>query len=462
MSPSLPRLRPSAGALAALGFVLGSGCVSDGPSAKDERVAQERVEAARTFSTNITEKSQRVSIPELDHLTYGYADRYYMVIGSAVDALKLNNPDPVQRQAAHQIKLQSVLAMNDIVSSDDPYARTLDLVVSVTLVSMVVIDENKAEQVFGDRAPALISAIRTMRVEAWDLAARVLSQEQLELLDYIIIEWRRTHREIDQVAYVKFDNFAGARAAGLLGGLKAGEGFLAPLSEASVVLKDWQRLAERGFWYSKRAPNIAAIQAQGAVNEILSSPEIHAALQTAERLSKTAEVAPAALTDQRKALFAEIDARQALITGALGDIRHIVADANALGGTATLLSANLQQTLNTLDATLKTADGIGRHYGFDQPSPRPFDIREYTATLAQLNTVVTSAQQLSRDADQLARSEGWNKMLRDMTDATDRRVDRIFHRVYLVLGLAFVLAVIYRILVLRLLPGKSLATKENP
>src|SRR6478736_8478867 len=149
MPPSLTRFRSTAGALAALGFVLGSGCVSSpGPSPEDERVAQERVQAARTFTTNITEKSQRVSIPELDQLTYGYADRYYMVIGSAVDALKRNNPDPVQRQAAHQIKLQGVLAMNDIVSSDDPYARTLDLVVSVTLESIVLIDENKAEQVF--------------------------------------------------------------------------------------------------------------------------------------------------------------------------------------------------------------------------------------------------------------------------------------------------------------------------
>src|SRR5262249_15618107 len=149
--------------------------------------------------------------------------RFYMVIGSAVEAIKRGNSDPIQRRIAHQIKLNGVLAMNDIVTGLDPYAKALDLVVSVTLESIVLIDEDRAEQVVGDRAPILISAIRTMRIEAWELAARVLTQDQLELLDYIILEWRRTHPEVEQVAYVKFDNFATARAASLLADLKTGD-----------------------------------------------------------------------------------------------------------------------------------------------------------------------------------------------------------------------------------------------
>src|SRR5262249_14049811 len=178
--------------------------------------------------------------------------------------------------------------------------------------------------------PGLIKAIRTMRIEAWELAAKVLTQEQLELLDYIILEWRRTHREIEQVAFVKFDNFVGARATALLADFQAGGGFLAPLSEASQVLKDWGRLTERAFWYSKRAPNIAAIQAEGAVNEILSAPEISSVFATTERLGKTAEALPQTVDAQRQALFAELDARQTLLTNTLGDVRHIMADVNAL------------------------------------------------------------------------------------------------------------------------------------
>ncbi len=334
----------------------------------EQRTAQEhaveRAKAAGAFQASLANGQHQISIPELDQLTYGYADRYYMVISSAVDAIKRDNPDPAQRRLAHQIKLNGVLAMNDIVSGNDPYSQTLDLVVSVTLESIVLIDENRAEQAFGDRAPGLIKAIRTMRVEAWELAAKVLNQDQLERLDYIILEWRRTHPEVDQVAFVKFDNFAGTRAVGLLTELKGGSGFLAPLSEASQVMKDWGRLTERAFWYSKRAPNIAAIQAEGAVNEILSAPEISAMLQTADRMGKTAEAMPQTIAAERHAIFTELDARQTLLTNSLGDLRHITANADEL-------AINIQQTLQVLSDTLKVADTVGQHFGLDKPSANP-------------------------------------------------------------------------------------------
>jgi hypothetical protein len=443
--------------LAVLGILLCNGCRSTSRETQeraDKRLAAERSKSAEVFKQSIVGRQHQLSIQELDQLTYGYADRYYMVISSAVDAIKRSNADPIQRRMAHQIKLNGVLAMNDIVSGNDPYAQIFDLVVAVTLQSIVWIDENGAEKIFGDRAPGLIKAVRTMRVEAWELAAKVLTQEQLELLDYIILEWRRTHPEIEQVAFVRFDNFAGTRSAGLLMELRAGSGFLAPLSEASQVLKDWGRLTERAFWYSKRAPNIAAIQAEGAVNEILSTPEITSMLQTAERLGKTAEAAPLTIDAQRKALFAEIDARQSLLTNTLGDLRHIMADADSLGRTVSLLATNVQQTLLVMGDTLKVADTLGQHLGLDKPSAdppaRPFDIQEYTAALMRLNEVVTNVHQLSLNADQLTRSEGWRNALKDMTDVTDRRVDRVFARLCLALGLAFILAVAYRVISLKL------------
>jgi hypothetical protein len=383
-----------------------------------------------------------------------------MVIGSATDALKRDNPDPKQRRFAHQIKLNGVMAMNDIVSGNDPYAQIFDLVVAVTLQSVVIIDENRAEQVFGDRAPGLIKAIHTMRIEVWELAAKVLTQDQLERLDYIILEWRRTHPEIEQVAFVKFDNFAGIRGTGLLTEIKAGAGFLAPLSETSVVLKDWGRLTERAFWYSKRAPNIAAIQAEEAVNEILSAPEISSIIQTADRLGKTAESTPKIIDAQRQAIFAEFDARQTVLTNTLADVRHILAEADSLGRTSSLLATNVQQTLVTLGDTLKVVDGVGLHFGMDKPSSgKPFDIQEYATTLTRLNEVITNAQKLTESADRLTRSEGWSKGMQDIADIADHRVDRIILRIALLLGLAFLLAVGYRVISLTLV--RRLAPKEQ-
>jgi hypothetical protein len=454
-----------ASSVAVLGILLLQGCSTSHHETQEQaekRMAAERAKSAQAFRSSLVAKPHQLSIQELDQLTYGYADRYYTVISDAADAIKRGNSDPIQRRMAHQIKLNGVLSMNDIVSGNDPYSQVFDLVVSVTLQSIVWIDENGAEKTFGDRAPVLIKAIRTMRVEAWELAAKVLTQDQLELLDYIILEWRRTHPDIQEVAFVKFDNFAGARSAGLLAELKSGNGFLAPLSEASQVLRDWGRITERAFWYSKRAPNIAAIQAEGAVNEILSTPEVNSMLQTADRLGKSAEAAPQTLDAQRKALFAELDARQTLLTNTLGDLRHIMADADSLGRGASLLATNLRLTLGSLNDTLKVADTVGTHMGFDKPPARPFDIQDYTAAILRLNELVTNINQLSLSADGLTRSEGWQNCLRDISNLTDRRADLVFVRLCLLLGLAFALAVAYRFISLQLTRRMAPPEREKP
>ena len=459
---SLHRL---AGGLAVLSILLSQGCSTSHHETQEqaqERMAAERAKSAQAFRSSFVAKQHQLSIQELDQLTYGYADRYYTVISDAADAIKRGNSDPIQRRMAHQIKLNGVLSMNDIVSGNDPYSQVFDLVVSVTLQSIVWIDENGAEKTFGDRAPVLIKAIRTMRVEAWELAAKVLTQDQLELLDYIILEWRRTHPDIQEVAFVKFDNFAGARSAGLLAELKSGNGFLAPLSEASQVLRDWGRITERAFWYSKRAPNIAAIQAEGAVNEILSTPEVNSMLQTADRLGKSAEAAPQTLDVQRKALFAEIDARQTLLTNTLGDLRHMMSDADSLGRSASLLATNVQQTLGALSDTLKVTDTVGTHLGFDKPPARPFDIQDYIAAIQRLNELVTNINQLSLSADGLTRSEGWQNCLRDISNLTDRRADLVFVRLCLLLGLAFALAVAYRFISLQLTRRMTPPERDKP
>jgi hypothetical protein len=437
----------------------GFGCTTSSPETKqkaEQKLNEERARAAQAVKSSIMRGEQRqISIQELDQLTYGFADRYYMVIGSAVDAIKRGNDNPIERRRAHQIKLNGVLSINDIVSGNDPYAQIFDLVVAVTLESIVLIDENGAEHAFGKRAPGLIKAIRTMRIEVWELASKVLNQEQLELLDYIILEWRRTHREVEQVAFVRFDNFSGARGAKLLSDLKAGTGFLAPLSEASQVLRDWGRLTERAFWYSKRAPNVAAIQAEGAVNEILSAPEISSMIQTADRLGQTAQSVPQTIDAQRKAIFADLDARQMLLTNTLGDVRLIVTEANSLGGSLSILATNMQNTLAVLGETLKTADVVGQRFGFDKPSTnapgRPFDVREYTAALGRLNEVITNVQGLTLRADEVPRTEGWKKGMQDVSELTDRRVDRVFSRLCMAIGLAFVLAIVYRAIVVKMI-----------
>jgi hypothetical protein len=407
-----------------------------------EPAAPRQLPASGGFSAHAA--GEKLTLEELDQLTNNFADRYYTVLGSAVDSIKKGNPDPDQRRVAHRLKLNGVLAMNDIASSQDPYSQALDMVVAVTLQSIVWIDENRAERVFGDRAPILIQALQQMRVESWALAGRALTQDQLELLDYLITEWRRAHQNVDQVEFVKFDNFAGIRAASLLSELRQGRGLMAPLVEMSGEAREYRRLAERAFWYSKRAPSVAGIQAEAAVNEILATPEVDSLAHSASRAGATAD----RMVLMLEGLPAMFDARQR-------QLGRVMMSAQQLTLAVDELSTSVGSTLGTLDRTMRTADVVVGHYYVPDTSAKPFDVNEYTLALGRLNDVVTGVNQLATNADQIVRSPGWQRGLLDVSSLADRRVDRVFLHVYAALALAFVLAVAYRAIHVRLGRGAA-------
>src|SRR4051812_12090459 len=145
---------------------------------------------------------------ELDELTRAFADRYVGLLSSTCDALKKDNPDPVQRREAQELMLNCATNVYDIASNADAFTRMLDLVVVTTLVSQVWIDDDRAGEVFGDRGEVLVRALHHGRVEAWALAGQVLRPDQLDLLDYMMWDWRRHNPDMVRTPFVRFSNFA--------------------------------------------------------------------------------------------------------------------------------------------------------------------------------------------------------------------------------------------------------------
>src|SRR5688500_20361937 len=166
--------------------------------------------AARTSSgeMGVPGSAGKITPAELDELTRAFADRYVGLLSSTCDAIKKNNPDPVQRREAQELLLNCASNVYDIASNADAFTRMLDLVVVTTLVSQVWIDDDRASQVFGERANVLVRALHHGRVEAWALAAQVLRPDQLDLLDYLIWDWRRHNPDMTRASFVRFSNFA--------------------------------------------------------------------------------------------------------------------------------------------------------------------------------------------------------------------------------------------------------------
>lgn len=406
-----------------MGLLLGlTGCGS--PEVRPALPLEER-----TFA-EAPRASGKLTLEELDQLTFAFADRYSMAVSSAVDRIKQGNPDPAQRRIAHRIKLNGVLAVNDIVSGGDPYTEVLDLLVAVTLQARVWIDDGRAVRDFGERAPILIGALQQTSTEIWDLASRALTQEQLEAVDLMLNAWSRQHPDVEQVEYVKFDNFSGARAAGMVGELRSGGGLLAPLNETNQELKEYRRMAERAFWYSKRAPGIAGIQAEAATNEIMAAPEIGALIASVQSLTATADRMGNLAATLPAQVVAQVDARQPQVMAALEALTKLV-------GSVTAMSADLRSTIAAVD----TLNGNMKPPA-DAPPARPFDVTEYTAMLAKTHDVLQSLNLLAGESERMMTSE----RLKPITAVADERMERVFWYVFFSLLWLFVLAVAYRII----------------
>ena len=368
------------------------------------------------------DKSRKITIGELDQLTYAFADRYFMTISTAVDRLKRENPDPEQRRSAHRLKVIGVLAMNDIASSQDPSTQVLNLVVSVTLQARVWIDEGRAQLVFGERAPILVQALIEIRRDVWNLAERVMTPDQMERLELMITGWRRQHPQQDQVAFVKFDEFAANKASNLAKEMSSSGGLLAPLDDANRELVEYRRLAERAFWYTKRTPSIAGIQAEGASNEILASPEITKLFENVDRVTATAE-----RLDQR------IGDTLAMVT------EHgpaIAATTKELMGSLISILQEARQTIAQVESGMKTLHELYPHL-LDPPATpgRPFNIVEYSEALRATAEVLHEANTLAGQSP--AASTLVTEQLRNVASFTDARLARVFTFIWITVGLIF-------------------------
>ena len=163
-----------------------------------------------------------------------------------------DNPAQEQRRLAHQVKLVSVSGVYDIVTNAEPFAKLMDLLMVVTLQSYRWIDEDAAERTFGARSQSLIQAMRTLRVDIWGVAGRVLRAEQLQQLDALILDWRKRNPHVDILSYLRFDEVAGNRT-NALDEIKA-TGLFGEIAEATKVADDARLLAERAFYQAKRMP----------------------------------------------------------------------------------------------------------------------------------------------------------------------------------------------------------------
>src|SRR5436305_1980870 len=259
----------------------------------------------------------KLTVEDLDQLTYVYADRYMSLVSSACDEIAQDNPSTDQRLLAARVKLINCSSVYDIATAPDAFARLLDLTLVVTLQAQVWIDDGRAYRQFGDRARYLEKALRQARREVWNIAAQALTPDQLEGFDRLILRWRRDNPDVEFVSYVRFNDVATSRARSIAASVRHGEGLMAPIDDAKQSVDAVRALGERMFYFGKRFPILMQWQGQLFIAQTLQQPEIQTLVHAVDQL-------PDNVTAQRKALFEDLDKHQPAIVELIDHSRGAV------------------------------------------------------------------------------------------------------------------------------------------
>jgi hypothetical protein len=480
----LARLRTGS-ALVAFALVYGllPGCaIVDGV----QRSAAREVQSNTARSSSLMSDTSRITIGELNALTNAFADRYMTYLSDAADAISKDNANPIQRKLANDIRLIQVSSVYDIVTNADPYTQLLDLVLVVTLQSRQWIDEDQAELQFGARSRPLIDASRRAREDVWKIAGRVMKPEQLEVLDGMILDWRRRNPTVQMLSFVRFDDFAASRDKSMIADVKSGGGLLAPVDEAKKAVDEVRLLAERAFFLGKRLPFLMQWQVRSTIDDALTSSAMTQATDSIPLVAKAIDRLPqdiarerkAAFDDiarerkalgedvarERKALFEEFRNTEPIVTQLFGkyqnainetnklslNVKGLANDMNTLLKQVSLASAALNESVLTMD---KVFLAPGRNAPKD-PNAKPFDINEYTKSATAMTVALKEASQVLLQAGQLVESPAFLKPLQQSanlaTDTGSKVVDAAFWRGIALIVAFFVMLTLYRVVTAKL------------
>lgn len=334
-----------------------------------------------------------------------FADEYVGGIIEPLQRFQASTDNADDRLAAQNWKLSQSTAAYTIASGPSAVANTLDMIVLATLSRMVVEDAWITER-FGERATPLRDAHRRLEAQARELAAGVITAEQLAQLQSIIDEWRKKNPHINAVSYVHFSDFAKsighptASEHGSRGGLFAMLG-IDPLSNLDPAVREIaqsRELAERTIYYAQRLPNLVDMQVQLAADQFATTPEtrrllanIDTATRAAETTGRFAGELPDLLAQEREAAIRQF---MEAVTVETARTRELVIQVRGALEAGTATSNSLTNAIRSFDELMARFEKT-KPAGEPPTTPsRPFDITEYTAAAAEITRAADELQQL--------------------------------------------------------------------
>jgi hypothetical protein len=368
-----------------------------------------------------------MTVGQLRQRLMTFADLTMSEMSRASAAVLASDSTPATRAFAHTLQAQVAATSLALAVEPDPEAALQDLMVSVAAqrVSLGV----QRSVPLGPAAQAILdTTLGRLEGEIWSVGEGTYPPTELSGLRARLKSWQDSGPVSSPTGVVRVADLPADA------GPQLSKGLFAPLDEATRQLEESRLLGERFLFLAERLPVITLWQAEAVTWEVLAAPESRRTLdgletmsRTLERLALRVDSLPALLDDQREAVFAAFDAREATA-------RTLLAEAGALMTEAGPLIEGGEQAGASLAAALASAERTVAALR-DERAPGgavAFDIAAYEAALADFRAA-TEALSAS-----LERAEGLAGTPREVIDHAAWRAAQL-------LVLLFVLLAAYKL-----------------
>lgn len=402
----------------------------------------------------------RLTSRELEDLTNIFADNYVARVASACDHIIERTADPARLADATYLKSVTAVAAYDLATEFDAVRQLFDLMTLVNVQHLVWVEERAAEATFGPDAAELVEAFADARTEARQLASRVLTPEQIRVLEDRAVAWRRENPGVRFVAMIRLEQEASDASRALETQVREGGGLMAPVSAAVDSLERGRLLAERTFFVAKRLPMLVGWQLDHVVTRSLHRPDLRATFEAIQQtavaareiagelrsLRALAESAPTAALD-------ELDKRARALGGPLDEsltrLERALEAGRSLADQSARSGVEVRTTVESAERLLSRLDSSG------VAGSQARSLEELTAAVDRVALMAKEINQALASGEELLVSQAWRSRIDDVNAATKERLeqttaaaaavtDRAFWRVLMAIGALLVAGIVYK------------------
>jgi hypothetical protein len=222
-----------------------------------------------------------------DHLQR-FQGRFTASLSDALEPL-LTHRDPRLRRAALELQVRLASAALDIAIGPEADASLLDMVTLVELAKGTVADHWIPQVFHGQQAGPLGEAMERCSQDVWRVARKVLSAAEETQLRRMIAQWKASHPDQQQIAGMRFADFASPGEAGFGTIAREASGLFSGVRKAVQTADQTRLLAERALYAAQRLPFLLRMQVRLASQQLLGDlrNDLRPTLAAARRLGRT-------------------------------------------------------------------------------------------------------------------------------------------------------------------------------